>query len=615
VLTKDVVHKTFLDPCLPFITNASPTDSEPRYLAGANLCSSGVGSHLERRPGFSQTLEPTATAFTFPSGETVEEIFTWRRWGSTFITMATTTTSSSAKVYAYRAGIDTGFALLYTATATDGNPFSFCVANNTCFMGNGTQADNKAYDGTLRNWGITKPSSAPSVTTGTTGSTFNVYRSKKYCYTYGNSSIANESSPSLVSNCAGPATNINAIFTVTASTDSQVDQIRVYATTDGGSADPQDMREITGSPFANTTQVITDATLDTALGARTAPAINRNDPPPGMMGIRYLENSSRIVGFSNGTVYYSGFEEIANGVPYECFPSGTDGNQWPTGNEVTGIAEVEDGVVIFCPDRLLKVTGDSLDTFRRYVLARRQGARNYQCIAALGSFVVWLDTADTIWILNGEEIGEPIRPSLSGIDHTRAQMCIHIEGIRRWLLLLDGANGLIYPFDLDRGEWNVPWPTTATALHSGETALGTYTLLSALSGNRRIMQQVEGSFNDGGTAYSGYVQSGMIDVSPPSHPDLRAAMWSLDIKRNQTTTLSSVKVLTDDDPTQGTYTAITVNREDQPTVIQGSYVKQERYTAAPTISVARQVSVRMDIPATDAEFELYYYDIGMTPCV
>jgi hypothetical protein len=42
-------------------------------------------------------------------------------------------------------------------------------------------------------------------------------------------------------------------------------------------------------------------------------------------------------------------------------------------------------------------------------------------------------------------------------------MAVHISGRNHWLLLLDGANGKIYTYDLDSKQWMTPWLVTANS--------------------------------------------------------------------------------------------------------------------------------------------------------
>src|SRR5262249_24435331 len=147
-------------------------------------------------------------------------------------------------------------------TSATSTPFDFVVSNNTLYMGNGTEM--RKYSGTgstTQKWGVTRP--AAPVTVGTTGTGVSAFVGWFYRVTYCNSTTGHESSASDLSPCTGIATNKTNTIALVASTDTQVDQIRVYRTTDGGSTDPTEMQELTGSPFANTTTTVNEATADT----------------------------------------------------------------------------------------------------------------------------------------------------------------------------------------------------------------------------------------------------------------------------------------------------------------------------------------------------------------
>src|SRR5262249_21245982 len=151
-----------------------------------------------------------------------------------------------------------------------------------------------------------------------------------YRYTYGNSSTGHESSASALSACTGIVSNKTIQVTVVASSDSQVDQIRIYRTTDGGSTNPSKMQEITGSPFANSSTTQNDTTTDVSLGSRICPGTTTNDPPTASSKLCIY--GGRIFTAASATSYYSGLEELpSNGVSWESFPSGLSGNNyaWP----------------------------------------------------------------------------------------------------------------------------------------------------------------------------------------------------------------------------------------------------------------------------------------------
>ena len=139
---------------LPYVTASAPTSTNPQYVNGSNILTSYKG-YLERRPGFDTGFESTPTKFA----GTIERVFGWRLWGSTFFLMLNEITPTASKVYKLAVGTDSSFQLIWTSTST--NIFDFVVSNNFCFFGNGV--DMKKFDGTaVWNWGI-------SIGTTTTG--------------------------------------------------------------------------------------------------------------------------------------------------------------------------------------------------------------------------------------------------------------------------------------------------------------------------------------------------------------------------------------------------------------------------------------------------------------
>lgn len=432
-----------------------------------------------------------------------------------------------------------------------------------------------------------------------------------YCVTYCNSATGHESSPSAVSSCTGVFSGSLVSVTLVASADTQVNQIRVYRSTDGGSTDPTLMREITGSPFTNTNQVISDTTADTSLSTRTGPALNRNDPPPPMIGM-VTSPEGRIWGFADATSYFSGLEEISNGVPEESFPSGLDGNFYKWDSAVTGHATMDDGIAVFISQRIYKVEGDTLDSMRRYKMLDRRGALNHTAVCSVGGVVAWLDTASQVWFSEKGEIGIDIRPDIAAIDHTQASIAIHISGTFHHLCLLDGANGKLYVYDLDTGHWMPPWNvgTTATALCSGETATGTVDLLLARNGTK-VVKQTKNTYTDDGSTYASSATLGLLHVSEASrgNPAWRGVVDWIEAKTNAVI-LSNVSQLNDDDPASGTYTSIGANVIDPPDVPQGTYIKLKRYPSMPDTNLARMSSIKLDWAAATTNWKLYTLDIA-----
>lgn len=595
-------HSGTANCALPYISNTSLVDVSKHFVSGSQNILTGLRQWAERRPGFSQTVETTPTVFT----NLVRQIV-WQRWansspnGGAFIWMGCDISGGLAKVYKMQFGADSSAVLLWTSASAI--PFDFIVSNNTCYFGNGT--DMKKYDSsTLSKWGILSPAAGPTLTL--IAGSLNVYNSWCYVCTYFNSNTQHESSPSPISACSGVFTNQSVQLGLTASLDPQVTNIRVYRTPDGGAQDPALMQEITGSPFPNATGNVTDTTLDINLSIRVGPEFLRNDPPPASRG--FVTYAGRIWGFNNNTSYYSGFEEIANGVPEESWPSGLAGNSYPWDKEVQAHATLTDGIAVYTPTRIWKVEGDSLDTFRRYMLLDKRGTRSITSVTSVGSAVAWLDTSNTVWISDIGEVGVSIRPDIANINPLTAYITFHISGIYHWLVLLDGTNGVLYVYDMDTSQWLPPWTigSSASGLFSGETSVGNIQLMLA-RGNTKALQLVAGTYVDDGHPYIPRIKTNMYRLAPPNNPSFQGVHdWS-EIKTD-TQIPSQVLQLTDDDPTTAQYADITANGEPSPLVTQGGNLITTRWTS--NFPQAQLMSMQFVWPAVAANFHLYQMDEG-----
>jgi hypothetical protein len=288
----------------------------------------------------------------------------------------------------------------------------------------------------------------PAIAVSGAAGTFTATAGYQYVFCYGNSNTGHISSPSPVSANTGVFTlKANVAVTLTASTDSQVNQIRLFRTTDGGGGI---YYELPTSPYPNSTGAVNDAAADTALNVLSiAPTSTFNDPPTPFVGMVYF--SGRIWGFTGNKVWFSGLEEINQGVPEESFPSGLAGNFWAFDEPVTGLA-VAGGVnnqilAIFCGGRLYGITGNTLDTFRRFNISQRRGCRNRTTITMLGGMVSWLDSSNQVWASDGnslQEMSQDIRPDLVGINPAICSATFHISGRFHWYVLsINGKSNFI----------------------------------------------------------------------------------------------------------------------------------------------------------------------------
>lgn len=424
----------------------------------------------------------------------------------------------------------------------------------------------------------------PSISVSGSAGSFSAAIGYQYVFCYGNSNSGHISSPTPPSASTGAFSNkLNVQVSLTASTDTQVDQVRVFRSTDSVAAGTNagTYLEIPNSPFSNTTQNITDNAADTSLSiSSVAPIPTFNDPPTPFKGMAYF--SGRVWGFKNNQVFFSGLEEITSGVPEESFPSGVAGNFWSFDQPVQGLQVVgseaanSQALVIFCGGRIYAISGSTLDTFRRFTIDNRHGTRNLTCLTSLSGMVAWLDSANQIWITDGSnvnEVGMPIRNDLKNVVPANCSMTFHKSGDATWLVFSTGTQ--LFVFDMATSMWMPPWSFACNYLFSGETAPGSYVLMAATSNKALQLNQsgTPGKYNDNGATYLPIARLCLQPLIPdygtryslysdgtsdaPSRTGYATA-FQVDTNANG---LSNVSVAVDDDPTLATtvYSSISSN--------------------------------------------------------
>jgi hypothetical protein len=329
-----------------------------------------------------------------------------------------------------------------------------------------------------------------------------------YVYGYSYTTIyGHESNVSPLSDNTGIFTAEDPTLLLTASPDPQVTGINVYRTTDGGIPDPAIMRLVASLPNVN--QTYQDSTQDQFLGTQNGPGFLINTPPTPTRG--FVWSNGRIYGMVDNKTFYSGFEEVSNGIPEEAWPSGQDGNfyAWPA--QVGGMAVTENGVDIALSEQVWQISGDSLDTFRKSLIIDRAGAGSPTCINSVGNSVQWVDSAKQIWSSSLGEIGEPIRLDLTTIQPDTTFIGYHKSGNFNWIYVLDSLNSRLYIYDLDTDQWYPPWTVPATAIWSGETAVGELSLLVAIGAT--VYRLTAGTYTDALNGYEDDLKMNLIPIS------------------------------------------------------------------------------------------------------
>lgn len=264
-------------------------------------------------------------------------------------------------------------------------------------------------------------------------------------------------------------------------------------------------------------------------------------------------------------MYYSGLEETTVGVPEESFVSGIGGNFWAFDQPVQGLAVAGSAngqtLLILCGGRLYGIVGNSLDTFRRFLISNRRGCRNLTAVASLGGMVAWRDSSGQVWGTDGsslQEIGLSIRPDLTPYTPGSDSMTFHVSGTYHWLVLSTGSK--IYVYDMDTEQWMPPWSFSCTYIYSGEIAPGSYQLFGCTATNSLTLSTT--SHNDNGAFYTPTIKTNLNSMVPDTpgaydEPSRTGTPWYFQIDTNNGS-LADVLFQADDDPLNSStaYTSI-----------------------------------------------------------
>jgi hypothetical protein len=447
-----------------------------------------------------------------------------------------------------------------------------------------------------------------------------------YVTCYGNSATGHISSPTLPSVNTGTFTNkANVVVTLTASTDLQVNQIRVFRTTDGGGGI---YFELPTSPYANTSGNVNDASADANLQVGSiAPTPTFNDPPTPLQCPVYF--AGRIWGFAGNKVYFSGLEEINQGVPEECFPSGIAGNFWSFDQPVQALAVAGIGanqiLGILCGGRVYGITGNTLDTFRRFIISSRRGCRNLTCISALGGMIAWLDSSNMVFGSDGnsvEELSTLVRPDFVNLNPANCSLTFHTAGRFHWLVLSTGTK--LYVYDVDQDQWMPPWTFSGKYIFSGETSPGNYVLMA--SNGTKALQLNPTAFNDNGSTYSPVAQLGLLSVIPDygtrfsyigvgsyNEPSRTGYPVTFQVTNNGKA-IKDFLICNDEDPTQATYASIVNNLQDTAITFNrpnGTFMQQQVFQT--TQPAARWIGMKVVLANLDQTDKLYEMFVAYKP--
>ena len=389
-----------------------------------------------------------------------------------------------------------------------------------------------SYEGTtpsVKRWGMVGPTQPARVSSsggwGASAHPVTVRIGWKYAYSWefdaGNISSRSpiETDPDEDQSSTGPFTNLNPEVVVRNS--SKARAIIIWRTLDGGgnylfldrvTPGPADsdytytdnQRESGGGGTFDDPQ--SDTMLDSA---NVAPSETSNDPPPPITDAGTgvldpgddpleigdaIEKSTNIVS-SQGRLWYgirtvlffSGLEEINNGIPEHCWPSGFTGNYIPIGEPTVALDTGPLGVVRFSTKHVYITSGFNRESFAETRVLSNSGmpAGHPNAHCSYQDVVFWVTSDFRVCALVGNQmivlskpLKDEIEPRLSADTSTdwegpRRELELHAwanqENQYLFLLLRDKSDvdTRMWVYDLVRKAWNPPWFTKVTTMATG----------------------------------------------------------------------------------------------------------------------------------------------------
>ena len=369
--------------------------------------------------------------------------------------------------------------------------------------------------------------------------------------------ISNASPPS---NNTGPFTNEAYVgIPVTASTDPQVNQIRIYRTTDSGGGNQ--FFEIQNSPFPNTTATLQDTTVDTALQVTSQAEINLgNTPPPaGIINLEWF--AGRLWGSTGSTLWASTGPETLSGTAPQS--NWNPLFQWVIPGPIQRLVTGPSGMLVLTLDDCYIVRGTDITNFTVNEFIRDFGIRSYNCVDTDGTNL-YVFTSDRQFIIisssGASDIGLPIADQLLNVDSTQAYVAVNRYALDSIVRILDVVNNVYYDFNLNQQCWNLPGilqMPDCSAMGSIETSPGVWQLLLC-SNVYTLIGDVETfesatlafrdltNFQDLGVSYAPVAVFGSIQLADPGNLVKMGARGGFTLEYTNAGTAPTLLVLPND---------------------------------------------------------------------
>lgn len=241
----------------------------------------------------------------------------------------------------------------------------------------------------------------------------------------------------------------------------------------------------------------TDANLS---AANIAPSTVSNAPPPMcnaplVTGVDTPVQSTRIMYYASRFMYgieniahYSANEEIVEGIPEECWPTGTGakGNNFRFQSGLTNMESTNDAGYIMTREDTYMITGVTRDSFAPRPAIRGTGAAadQPQAITRTRKGLAWMTQDYRIVIVEGDQVlvvSDELKDALTSMittDGAKVNLTYYAELDREWLVVSAfiynaPTRSRVFVLDMRRTEktnkpfWYTPWDVRAVGAVAG----------------------------------------------------------------------------------------------------------------------------------------------------
>lgn len=386
-----------------------------------------------------------------------------------------------------------------------------------------------------------------------------------------------EENPDYPPSFTGPFKNLcpEVVINLTGTDTTNFPTVCVYRTTDGGgtfykldeitntgaSLTYTDNTQASGSLGTTETDPKADAFLDTS---QIAPSLTSNSPPPATVaplitGTDAIKPSSplayyqgRIWYWVDNILFFSAQEELTEGVPEECFPSGGFGNFFRIQEPGHNLQETTSALYGWSETHTYILTGSNKETFSLEPLFNNYGtpAGQNRAVARYGANVVFLTGDYRIARISDPTVTQPdiisdplfddFREILDSNDNVFFDIEYWADLEKEWLVVGvcvpdNPVNSRVFVYDIKKSKsrgidfWNTPWTLPVTALMSGIVPANPsrqrrLLLYLASSSYNSVVNYIEPRVNIGTDSFSGNLQpigwditTSLLTLPPGNH--------------------------------------------------------------------------------------------------